>query len=71
MQERGTTETEVIAAVAEGEQFPSQFGRNGFRRNFPFPHEWRGQQYRMKQVEAIAVQEGMDWVVLSIITRYF
>lgn len=71
MQERGTTDTEVVAAVAEGEQFPTQFGRSGFRRNFSFPHEWRGHRYRMKQIEAYAVQEGVDWVVLTVITRYF
>ncbi|MBT5875848.1 MAG: DUF4258 domain-containing protein [Candidatus Latescibacteria bacterium] len=71
MKERGSLDTEVVAAVAQGEQFPVQFGRTGFRRNFPFPHEWRGQRYRMKQVEAYAIQEDMDWHVITVVTRYF
>ena len=71
MLERGTTETEVIAAVAEGEHFLAQYGRTGFRRNFSFPQEWRSKKYRMKQLEVIAVQEEVDWVVLTVVTRYF
>jgi hypothetical protein len=40
--ERGTTEAEVVATITGGEQFPSKFGRAGFRRNFSFRNEWRG-----------------------------
>ena len=54
-----------------GEQFPAKFGRTGFRRNFQFDQEWRGRHYRTKQVEAYAVQEGADWLVITVITRYF
>ena len=43
--ERGATETEVVATVTAGEQFPSKYGRTGFRRNFPFDAEWRGRLY--------------------------
>ena len=71
MQERGATEEEIQATVAEGEQFPAKFGRTGFRRNFQFDQEWRGRHYRTKQVEAYAVQEGADWLVITVITRYF
>jgi hypothetical protein len=71
MRERGATEDEVIATVEQGEQFPAKFGRAGFRRNFPFDSEWRGEYYRTKQVEAYAIQEGLDWLVITIITRYF
>lgn len=71
MRERGATEHEVRATVERGEQFPAKFGRAGFRRNFPFGSEWRGKYYRTKQVEAYAVQEGPDWLVISVITRYF
>jgi hypothetical protein len=60
MQERGATEEEIQATVAQGEQFPVKFGRTGFRRNFRFDREWRGRQYRTKQVEAYAVQQGAD-----------
>ncbi|MCD6334085.1 MAG: DUF4258 domain-containing protein [Candidatus Latescibacteria bacterium] len=71
LKERGATEEEVKATVTQGEQFPAKFGRVGFRRNFPFDEEWRGTYYRTKQIEAYAVREGPDWLVITIITRYF
>ena len=71
MKERGATESEVTATVEDGEQFPAKFGRTGFRRNFQFDSEWRGRVYRTKQVEAYAVQEEGDWLVITVITRYF
>ncbi len=37
MKERGTLDTEIIAAVAEGEQFPVQFGRNRVPSELPIP----------------------------------
>ena len=69
--ERGATEDEVIATVQQGEQFPAKYGRTGFRRNFPFGGQWRGQTYAIKQVEAYAVQEADGWLVITVITRYF
>jgi len=71
MQERGATEEETQATVAQGEQFPAKFGRTGFRRNFQFDQEWRGRHHHTKQVEVYAVQEGADWLVITVITRYF
>ncbi|MBI1876710.1 MAG: hypothetical protein HYR94_00445 [Chloroflexi bacterium] len=69
--ERGATEDEVEVTVEQGEQFPAKFGRAGFRRNFPFDDEWHDRYYRTKQVEAFAVREGADWLVITVITRYF
>jgi len=71
MGERGATEDEVRATVEQGERFPARFGRTGFRRNFPFDNEWRGRHYGTKQVEAYAVQEDGDWLVITVLTRYF
>jgi hypothetical protein len=71
MLERDATEEEIRATVEQGEQFLAKFGRTGFRRNFPFDQAWRGRHYRTKQVEAYAVQEGADWLVITVITRYF
>ena len=68
MEERGASEEEVRDTV---EQFPARFGRTGFRRNFRFDGEWQGQYCRIKQVEAYAVQEGSEWLVITVITRYF
>jgi hypothetical protein len=69
--ERGATEEEVVATVEKGEAFPAKFGRTGFRRNFFFDDMRRGRHYTTKQVEAYAVQEGNDWLVITVITRYF
>lgn len=69
--ERGASETEVITTVEEGESFPAKYGRTGFRRNFPFNSMWRGKHYATKQIEAYAVKDGEDWLVISIVTRYF
>ena len=71
MKERGATEDEVETTVKQGEQFPTKFNRIGFRRNFPFNDTWRGKYYENKQIEVYAVTEGADWLVISLITRYF
>jgi len=71
MAERGASEQEVTAAMVEGEQFEAKFGRGGFRRNFVFKKQWRGKYYKTKQVEAYAVREGEDWLVVTVIARYF
>lgn len=69
--ERGTTEAEVIATITGGEKFPAKFGRSGFRRNFSFQNQWRGQFYATRQVTAFAVRETDDWLVITLIVRYF
>jgi len=71
MEERGATEEEIRETLEQGEQFPAKFGRMGFRRNFAFSGIWRDKVYQTKQIEAIAVREGDDWLVLTVITRYF
>lgn len=71
MKERGATEDEVKSTVEQGEQFPAKFNRTGFRRNFLFDNKWRGKHYRTKQLEVYAIREGAEWVIITIITRYF
>lgn len=71
MTERGATEDEVVATVERGETFLAKFGRTGFRRNLHFDGIWRGMQYATKQIEAIAVKENNDWIVVTVITKYF
>ena len=71
MAERGATNLEVSAAVQDGERFEAKFGRTGFRRNFVFEKQWRGRYYRTKQVEIYAVRQGRNWLVISVIVRYF
>jgi hypothetical protein len=69
--ERGVSESEVIATVEAGERFPAKFGRTGFRRNFAFNGEWRGKRYGTKQIEAFAVEKGGHWLVITVVVRYF
>ena len=71
MEERGATEAEVRATVERGESFPAKFGRTGFRRNFRFDQTRHGRHYATKQIEAYAVRDGADWLVITVITRYF
>ena len=71
MQERGATEQEIEATLRDGERFPAKFGREGFRRNFRFGGSWRGHNYAMKQVELFAIYEADDWLVISLVVKYF
>jgi hypothetical protein len=71
IEERGATEDEAAATVEHGERFSAKFGRTGFRRNFPFNAEWHGRHYGTKQIEVYAIQENSDWLVITVITRYF
>jgi hypothetical protein len=71
MEERGTTEDEIRATVERGEQFPAKFGRTGFRRNLAFGGLWRGKRHSTKQIEVYAVKEGNDWLVITVIARFF
>ncbi len=71
LSERGASEQEVISTVESGETFPAKYGRTGFRRNFSFGGTWQGKYYETKQIEAYAVKEVNDWIVITIITRYF
>ena len=71
LEERGAEANEVVETVEHGEQFPAKFGRTGFRRNFRLENDWRGKHYATKQIEAVAVREASDWLVLTAITRFF
>lgn len=68
--ERGTTAEEVRTVVETGEQFSAKFGRSRFRKSFRFESTWQARFYRTKEVEAIAVREGEDWLVITVMTRY-
>ncbi len=36
-----------------------------------FAGDWRGRRYRTKQIEAFAVEEGSDWLVITVVVKYF
>jgi hypothetical protein len=69
--ERGASEQEVVATVEEGERFAAKFGRSGFRRNFPFEGVWRNRRYATKQVEVYAVEEQGNWLVITVVVKYW
>jgi hypothetical protein len=71
MRERGASAAEVEATIAGGETFPAKFGRQGFRRNFVFNRVWRGRRYHVKQLEVFATREDDDWLVISVLVKYF
>jgi len=51
--------------------FRQKFGRQGFRHHFHFDGVWRGHRCRTKLIEAFAVEEEDDWLVISLIVKYF
>jgi hypothetical protein len=61
----------VRLTVETGERFPAKFGRQGFPRNFAVDGVWRGRAYAAKQVEAYAVEEQDEWLVITLIVKYF
>ncbi|MFH0813375.1 MAG: hypothetical protein V2A69_11145 [Pseudomonadota bacterium] len=64
-------EPSILPEYKEGESFPAKFGRTGFRRNISFAGLWRNRYYGTKQIEAYTVQEGDDWLVITVVVRYF
>jgi hypothetical protein len=71
MLERGAAEAEVQATIEGGERFAARLGRTVFRRNFRFDKEWNGRRYETKQVEVYAVFENADWLVITVLVKYF
>jgi hypothetical protein len=71
MKERGASPHEVVETVLTGQSRETGQGRTRFRRNFVYNSAWRGTRYATKQVEAIAVRENSDWVVITVLVRFF
>jgi hypothetical protein len=71
MDERGVQETEVIAAIQQGEPEPAREGRIMYRKTFPFQGEWRGRRYRLKQVAPIVAEEGDKVAVVTVYVFYY
>jgi hypothetical protein len=71
MIKQGASEKEVICTVEQGEQFPAKFGRMGFRRNFQYSGMWHGKFCANKQLEVYATPEGDDWIIVTVIARYY
>jgi hypothetical protein len=65
------SQAEVVATVEEDERLPASFGRVGFRRSFTFFNgTWRGRRYASKQVEAYAVEESGEGLIITVLVKY-
>jgi adenylate cyclase class IV len=71
MEERGATYDEVRTTIQKGEKFQARFGRMGFRYDFPFESRRNGRFYRNKQIEVYGISEGGDFVVITVVVKYF
>jgi hypothetical protein len=69
--ERGATEAEAIATVETGETYPAKYARTAFRRNFRGPWVWRNRMFDTKQLEAYAVRDDGDWLVITVLVKFF
>ncbi len=68
--ERGASEEEVVVTVERGLQSPAKFGRVKFVFDFDGDHIWRGRNFDRKRVEAYAVFENDDWLVITVIVKF-
>ena len=68
--ERGTNVPEVIETVQRGQSTPARLGRTRFRMSFGFNGEWRGRRYATKQLDVFAEPDN-DWLIITVIVRYF
>lgn len=71
MRERGATEYEVRMTVSKGEKFLAKFRRVGLRHNFRFESNRNGKFFRMKQIEVYGVKERRDFIVITVVVKYF
>jgi hypothetical protein len=71
LQDRGTSQEEVILAIQEGEESPAKKGRRAFRKNFHFGSKWKDKYYEVKQVMPIIVEENEAIIVITVYVFYF
>lgn len=57
--------------VQEGETYPVKHGRTGFRHTLDVDGYWNGKRFHRKEVVVYAIEEGSDWIVVTVICRYF
>ncbi len=69
--ERGAIASEIIDTIESGEQFPAKYDRIGFRKNFLFDAAWNQKHYTTKQLEAYCVIENNEYIVLTVLVKYF
>ena len=71
MLERGVSKEDVGMTIERREQFSAKYCSTGFRRNFSCDGTWRGKRYGVKQIDIYAEKEDSEWLVVTVISRYF
>lgn len=71
MLDRGTSESQVEAAILTGNPEPARNSRLMFRKNFAFNSQWRGKYYAVKQVAPIVAQQPDRFIVVTVFVFYF
>ena len=71
IEERGASEAEVVETILSGERFEANFDRTGFRLDFGGPYRRRGKTFDTKRIEAYAVFEDGDWLVITVIVKFW
>jgi hypothetical protein len=69
--ERGASVQEMVEVVETGEVFPAKYSRTGFRKTFIFNDVWLGKHFYVKQLECFAIKEENNWLVISVLVKYF
>lgn len=69
--DRGTTRKEVEETIRSGERLIAKRGRYGYRKNFLYDQNWKGKLYPTKQVLAIAAEEPVRLVVITVYVFFF
>ena len=69
--ERGATEDEVQEAVRKGTREIAKLDRLMCRYNFHYGREWQGNEYSIKQVAPVIVENRDEIVVITVYTFYF
>jgi len=70
-EERGAKLDEVEATINDGSVENAKKNRIKFTMNFQYNAEWGGKYYPIKQIEAIAVEENNELIVITVIAKYF
>lgn len=69
--ERGTDESEIIAAIRTGSREPAKLGRFIYRANFQYNAKWNNTFYPIKQVAPVIVESSDEIIVTTVYTFYF
>jgi hypothetical protein len=71
MEARGASRPEVRTTIREGEASEARHGRTEFTHTFSFDDEWNGTYYESKELTVYAAEDGGDWIVVTVIPRYY